>query len=180
LQLAHEERTVDIPGGAQLDSEFLRLNPRGQVPVLIDGSTIWDAQAILVYLARRYDSAARWLPSDPAEQAQVTSWLTFAANELQNGVHSLRMHALLGTPIAVEQAHTTARNSLALLNAHLSDRPYLTLGRPTIADLACYPCTALAPEGKLPLSEYPHVRAWIARLRAQSFHVPMKSVEVEL
>lgn len=60
---------VDLRGGAQKRPEFLALNPRGQVPVLVDeGQSVYDSQAILVYLARRY-ADARWLPQDALGQA---------------------------------------------------------------------------------------------------------------
>ena len=46
--------------------EFLKLNPRGQVPVLVDGDQVfWDSTACLVYLARKY-GGEQWLPTDPA------------------------------------------------------------------------------------------------------------------
>ena len=60
--------------GENRTGSFLALNPRGQVPVLVDGEvTVWDSQAILVYLARRYGEA--WLPADPAPMAEVMQWL---------------------------------------------------------------------------------------------------------
>ncbi|MDU6136334.1 glutathione S-transferase family protein, partial [Bradyrhizobium sp.] len=63
---------VDLSGGAQKRPDFLALNPFGQVPVLVEGdAVIPDSNAILVYLARRYDESGRWLPRDPLGQAQV-------------------------------------------------------------------------------------------------------------
>jgi glutathione S-transferase len=178
LRLAHDERTVDVTTGAHKRADFLALNPRGQIPVLVDGdATVYDAQAILVYLARKYDEAGRWLPHEPADMAHVAAWLSFAANEIQNGAHPARMHFLLGAPVALEQAQGAARASLALLDARLDGRRFLELERPTIADLACFPCAALAPEGKVSLGDYPHVRAWTERVRALPFYVAMPGLE---
>src|ERR1700755_1649295 len=96
LALAYEERTVDLAAAEHRQPAFLALNPRGQVPVLVDGEVaIHDAQAILVYLARAYDPRNRWLPGDPAGAARVIGWLAFAANEIQNGPHAVRFHRLL-------------------------------------------------------------------------------------
>ena len=181
LGQSYEEQTVDLGSGAQRREDFLALNPRGQVPVLVDGETIvYDAQAILVYLARRYDREGQWLPESASAMAQVIGWLTFAANEIQNGAHLARMHFLLGMPLAIERAQATAQASLSLLDTRLAQRSFLELERPTLADLACFPCVALAPEGKVPLEPYPHVQGWIARMRALPFHVPLRSVEVQL
>src|SRR4051794_27110161 len=86
LRLQHEERVVDVTAGAQKQPDFLALNPRGQIPVLVDGdTTVYDAQAILAYLARKYDPSGRWLPLDADGMGRVVAWLSFAANEIQNG-----------------------------------------------------------------------------------------------
>lgn len=177
LRLNHDERVVDVTVGAQKKPEFLALNPRGQVPVLVDAeSIVFDAQAILVYLARKHDRAASWLPLDPKEMAQVAGWLSFAANELQNGAHLARLHFLLGLPVALEQVQDLARSSLAQLDARLEGRTFLELERPTIADLACFPGAALAPGGQVALGDYPNVQAWIRRIVAQPFFVPMAGI----
>jgi len=173
-----DERTVDVTTGAHKLPEHTALNPRGQLPVLVDGdTTVFDAQAILVYLARRYDAAQRWLPLEPGPMAAIVGWLSFAANEIQHGPHLARMHYLLGVPAAIDQVHAAARETLGQLDARLATRSYLELDRPTLADLACMPCVALAPEGKLSLAPYPGVRAWVERLRAQPWFVAMPGLE---
>ena len=56
---------------------FLARNGFGQVPVLEDGgSTIADSNAILVYLAKRYDDGNTWLPADPLLAAEVQRFLS--------------------------------------------------------------------------------------------------------
>jgi glutathione S-transferase len=177
LGVPYQERVVDVLAGAQKRADFLALNPRGQVPVLVDADvTIYDAQAILVYLARRYDPEGRWLPLDARDMAKVVGWLVFAANEIQNSAHLARTHFLLGLPVEIERVQQRTRETLALLNAHLSERGFLELERPSLADIACFPSVVLAPEGKVSLAEYPHVRAWIRRMRGESCFVPMQGM----
>ncbi len=89
LGLEHEVVDVDVAHGETRSSEFLRRNPRGQVPVLKDGEvTVWDSQAILVYLARRYCMA--WLPTEAIPLAEVLQWLAVSQNELLYGLASAR------------------------------------------------------------------------------------------
>ena len=58
LGLEFEETVVNLQTGENRTESFLALNPRGQIPTLVDGDvTVWDSQAILVYLARRYGEA---------------------------------------------------------------------------------------------------------------------------
>jgi glutathione S-transferase len=178
LKVPYDEQVIDVTTGAHKTPAFLGKNPRGQLPVLVDGDDVlYDAQAILVYLARKYDAAGQWLPTAPVDLARVIAWLSFAANEIQNGAHLARLHFLLGVPVALEQVQGIARASIALLDARLQGRTFLELERPTVADLACYPCVALAPEGKVPLDRYPNVLAWIARIQTLPFYAAMPGLE---
>jgi len=174
LALSYEEVAVNIPAGAHRAEAFLHLNPLGQVPVLEDGSlALRDSQAILAYLARRYDPSGGWLPDDAEDLGRVQQWLSFAANEMHHGPNLARLHFLLGVPVDLPAVQAKARDALAHLDARLDRRKWLELDRPTVADLACFPYAALAPEGQVPLDPYPHLRAWIGRVKALPGYVSM-------
>ena len=156
---------VDLPAGAQKRPEFLAINPRGQVPVLVDqDQPVADSQAILVYLARRH--APAWLPEDALQQAHIASWLSYAANEVHQGPASARVIQLFRRPGDLEGAQTKGRQVLELVNAHLAERTWLVGEQPSIADVAVYPYLAMAEEGGLSLAPYAHLQAWFARIRA--------------
>lgn len=161
----------------QKSPEFLRMNPRGQVPVLTDGDvTIWDSQAILVYVARKH-GGDQWLPIEPAAMAEVMQWLAFAGNEVLYGMARARAIEVFGRPGSMEEAQAAGRGGLAVLEGHLKTRDWLALGRLTIADIACFPYVALAPEGGLALDDYPATRAWIDRIRALPGFVGMPGID---
>ncbi|MFX5530246.1 glutathione S-transferase family protein, partial [Acinetobacter baumannii] len=83
---------VNVRGGEHKREPFLRLNPFGQIPVLDDnGTVIADSNAILVYLALRYDEAGRWLPRDAVKAAAVQRWLSVAAGEIAFGPARARL-----------------------------------------------------------------------------------------
>lgn len=156
---------------------FLRMNPRGQVPVLTDGDvTIWDSQAILVYIARKH-GGDQWLPVAPAAMAEVTQWLAFAGNEVLYGMARARAIEVFGRPWSMEEAQATGRAGLAVLEGHLQTRHWLALDRLTIADIACFPYVALAPAGGLALDGYPAAGAWIDRIRALPGFVGMPGID---
>lgn len=165
---------VDLRGGAQKRPEFLALNPRGQVPVLEDeGQALYDSQAILVYLARRYADAS-WYPLDALSQARIASWLSFAANEAAKGPGQARLHALFRMPGDLQQAQQRAVQVLVLVDAHLARHAWLAEGAaPTIADLAVYPYVALAGDGGVDLAPYAQLAAWFARIRALPCYIGM-------
>jgi glutathione S-transferase len=168
LDLPHEETMIDIPNGEQRGEAFLAVTPLGQIPVLEDGPVrIRDAQAILIYLAGRYDPKRRWWPEDAADQGLVAQWLAFAALELQIGINVARLHFRLGVPCDLDAAQRQGEQTLALLEDRLSGREWLELDRPTIADLACVTFPARAGEAGHDLDRFPTVSAWIDRIRSR-------------
>lgn len=173
LHVDYETVPVDFMGGEHKQAEFLRLNPKGEIPVLVDGDvTLYDSQAILVYLARKYD-AESWWPSDPEAQARVMLWLSTAAHEISHGPNAARLNKLLNYDLDYDLAAKRARSILALLDNHLSDREWLELGRPTLADIAIFPYVAIARDGEIDLDRYPNVVAWIDRVKALPDYVSM-------
>lgn len=173
LGLPLEIRPVDFLGGEHKRPEFLELNPLGEIPVLEDGDLLLrDSQAILIYIARKHGSEA-WLPSDPEGLARVVQWLSTAANDIARGPNDARLHDKFGYKLDVESARSRARILLGIMEQHLTSREWLELGRPTIADVACYPYVALAPEGGVTLDSYPALRSWMTRIRELPGYIPM-------
>lgn len=165
---------VETPPEVWASAAFDRLNPLRQIPVLEDGDLVLaDSNAILVYVARRYDPTGPWLPSDPVLAAQVQRWLSISAGEIKYGPATARVIQLLNRPGDLAAAQTIANRLLAMMEAHLADRAWLVGDAVTLADIACYPYIACAPEGGVSLSSYPAVAAWIARLEALPGVKPM-------
>jgi glutathione S-transferase len=179
LGIEHEWIQVDLMKGEHKSPEFLALNPFGQVPVLVDGDTILaDAQAILVYLARKY-GGEQWLSVDAVALSQVVRWLSTTAGEIRQGPESARLyHLFKATSINIDRANQKAEFILKQLNQHLSDRQWLEFERPTIADIAVFPYVALAPDGKISLEPYPHILTWIERIKKLPGFVGMAGIEV--
>lgn len=165
---------VDLAGGAQKMPGFLAKNPFGQVPVLEDNDvTLADSNAILVYLAKRYDASGRWLPEDPVGAAQVQRWLSVAAGELAFGPAAARLAAVFGVQLDGEKAKALAAQLYTVLDRHLAGRRFLVGEAPTIADVAIYSYTAHANEGGVSLEHCANVRGWLARIEALPGFVAM-------
>jgi len=173
LGLPYESVAVDLPGGESKLPAFLKLNPRGQVPVLEDADEIiWDSQAILIYLVRK-QSDEHWLPTAPLAMARVMQWLAVSENEILYGLARARAALLFKAPWNVAECRALGTQALALLESHLTQREWLAASHPTIADIACYPYVALAPQADLSLDAYPAVVAWIRRIQAWPTYIGM-------
>ncbi|WP_224371969.1 glutathione S-transferase family protein [Hyalangium versicolor] len=176
LKLPFETIDLDFTKKEQKAPGFVaKNNPFGQVPVIEDGEvTLADSNAILIYLATRYDPSGSWLPRDPVAAARVHQWLSVAAGPLAHGPAAARRFTVLGTKLDYEGAKTMAAELFTVLDGYLAQRHFLTGDSPTIADLAIYTYTALAPEGGVSLEPYGHIRAWLARVEALPHFVPMR------
>ena len=175
LGLEYEETPVNLRNGENRTESFLALNPRGQIPVLVDGEvTVWDSQAVLVYLARRYGQA--WLPMEPVPMAQAMQWLAVAENELLFGLAHARAVVFFGRDFDLASCQAYGRAGLELLEQRLAGHEWLAAGRPTIADIACMPYAALSRMGGIPLDDFPSVRAWIDRIRAVPGFIAMEGI----
>jgi glutathione S-transferase len=167
-------RYEQTPPPALQSPAFLALNPLGQIPVLTDGDLVLaDSNAILVYLARRYDRAGVWLSDDPVISAQIQRWLSIAAGEVKYGPAIARFICVFSAPGDLAAARKIADRLLPFMDNHLAGRAFLAHDAATIADLACYSYVTHAPEGGISLDPYPNVRAWLARVEALPGFAPM-------
>jgi glutathione S-transferase len=175
LDLPYELVEVDLARGAHKTPDFLAMNAFGQVPVIEDGAlTLGDSNAILVYLASRYDHPGTWYPRDAEGAARVQRWLSVAAGQLASGPATARTAQLFRRAIDLPRVHEIAHQLFKVLDGHLADAPFLTGASPTIADLAMYSYTAHADEGGLSLESHGHIRAWLSRVEALPRFIPMK------
>ena len=167
---------LDYFSDEQHSENFLKINPKGEVPALVDGDVVLtDSAAILVYLAGKFSEKNTWWSDDLTEQAKIVDWLAFAASWIQYGVFTARAIlsfrgpynglGLESTEQTLAEAKIRGEKSLNILDGVLRDREWLANNRPTIADIAVFVYVALAPMGDISLEPYSHIRAWIERIK---------------
>lgn len=163
---------VDLAAGEHRTPEFLRRNPFGQVPVLVDGDVVVsDSNAILVYLATKMGKT-EWLPTAAVELAAVQKWLSVAAGEIMYGPCAARLITVFGAAFDAEEVIARSHRVLKLIDAQLAGQPWLALAHVSLADVALYSYIARAPEGGVDLTTYANVNAWLARIEALPGFVP--------
>jgi glutathione S-transferase len=172
---------IDVPLGAggrnQVDEAYRTLNPRGQVPTLLDGETVlWGSTGILVYLAAHFDRCERWLPRrDPAALGRVMQWLELAQNEINTGLFRARAIARFGYDGNLDAARRDGEVALRLVEGQLRKGEAWLAGNvaPTVADIACFPYIALAPDGGFDLGAYPATENWMGRIKQLPGYLPL-------
>src|SRR4029453_15023160 len=121
---------LDLMKGEQKNSEYLKLNPNGKVPTLVDnGFVLWESNAILLYLAEKFP-AAKFMPTEAQDRARVFQWLLFEQTAFRPPL-SLLMRQTRFTPVeqqakqAIDQAWTDVRTNMGILQSALSGREYI-------------------------------------------------------
>jgi glutathione S-transferase len=174
LQRPYRRVEVDIMAGASRVPEFLAKNPNGRIPTLEleEGTFLAESNAILWYLAE----GTRFIPPDALGRAQMLQWMFFEQYSHEPYVATPRFivkHLPANSPRHAELPArlNQGRAALAVMDAHLAKRSFFVGERYTLADIALYAYTHVAPEGGLELLAYPQVRAWISRVASQPGHV---------
>jgi glutathione S-transferase len=160
---------VDVLAGASRTPQFLAINPRGQVPYLVleDGRGIGESNAIAWWVAE----GTPLMPADAASRAQAVQWMIFEQTALEPNISPARFF----THIVPEQRQAHAADiprwldaghrGLAVLDAHLAQRDWVTDHGYSVADVAVYGYTHLAAEGGFDLARFPAVGRWMQRVR---------------
>lgn len=168
-----ERRTLSIDRGELRAPEFRQIAPMGHVPVLRleDGTHLAESMAILYYLAQ----GSAWWPQDPLDQARVLSWMSFEQDRHMTPLAQLRLNLALHQRGDADQEPyasyaVAARAALQVLEAQLQRQGasawVATSAAPSIADVALYPYTRMAPMGGITLDPYPAIQAWLERVEA--------------
>jgi glutathione S-transferase len=147
--------------------EVLRINPKRQVPVLIDGDVeIFDSTQIFEYLEDKYPTPALW-PKAPAERARARQ-LEHRSDEVLFP-HVIRLMGLRAVPDPIDSSDwIKARGGIeqfyATMELSLSGRSYLA-GPFTYADIAFYMAQFFAARHTVPMAaSYPNLLAWRRRV----------------
>ncbi|MFK7867850.1 MAG: glutathione S-transferase family protein [Roseobacter sp.] len=173
LKVPYDTVAVDFYPGFEHRSELmLELNPSGTLPILQAGDLILtETQAMLVWLACRFDPAGRWFPKeDPVMLASVMEWLGFSGR-LTRSIGVARLHSMVDWPADIDAALQASVEDLQAFELHLTDRvleggTWIAGDHPTVADIACFPYIALSPDAGLEHDPYPAIRNWLYAVRA--------------
>lgn len=180
LELDYSLVDVDLVNDEHKSDEFLKLNPNGQVPVLDDnGVIIYDSNAILVYLAQKYDDG-HWLPGDPVGAAKIQQWLSLAAGPIASGPATARLITVFGANFNAAEVIERSNNLLTVINSQLENHSFLVGDGPTIADVAAYAYIAHAPEGNVSLQPHTNIRSWLNRVESLKGFVGMQGTSIGL
>jgi glutathione S-transferase len=163
--------SVNLLVGDHRRPDFLRLNPAGKVPVLVDGDLVLtESAAIVMYLADKYRDKGL-LPANLKERAQAYRWIMFAVTELEQPLWRITRHTFLypeakRLPQDIILAREEFVAMAAILDRHMEGRQFIVGDGMTIADCVTAYLIDWAHEQRL-IDDCPQLRAYLARIYAR-------------
>jgi GST-like protein len=169
--IPYELAAVDFAKKEQKAPEYLKLNPNGRIPTIVDRGNddfaVFESGAILWYLAEKY---GRFLSADPKERSQTHQWLMFQ----MGGIGPMMGQAMYfqriarpnghDDPFAIKRYVEESRRLLEVLDGRLKGRDWLVGEEMSIADIATYPWARSYFWAGVDVSGLNHLNAWFARL----------------
>jgi glutathione S-transferase len=137
-----ESVTVNLRAGEHRSPEFLKINPAGKVPVLVDDDlVITESVATVLYLAEKYPHKG-FLPADIQQRSQVYRWLLFAVTELEQPLWRIARHTMiypehLRLPAEVSLARQDFTDMVAVMEEHMQGHQFMVGNTVTVADFVC-------------------------------------------
>jgi glutathione S-transferase len=169
LGIPFEREDVGGAFGRNSDPEYLAMNPNGLIPTVIDdGRVLWESNTILRYLAASYDTALLWEP-DPGKRALGEKWMDWQLSVLAPPMTPLFVQ-LVRTPAGerdmslVERSFEKAARAFRMLDAALTQTPWLGGERFSVADIPCGVLTYRWMNLDLDRPQLPALADWYARL----------------
>lgn len=165
LQLPYEQMALDMQKKEHKSEEYLKINPNGKVPALIDGDvTIWESMAITTYLAKKYQSPLA--PRTPVEDGHMMQWSFWALVDLQKPavdwlIQELFVPADKRNHQIIDDAKKVLPNLLKTLERGLEGKTYLVDERFTVADLNVASVVNLTTSLGLDISHLPNTTRWM-------------------
>jgi len=178
LDLPFELVQLDIKLGASREPGFLAKNPNGKIPAveLDDCRVLCESHAILSYFAE----GTSFVPADAYQRAQMWQWMCFEQYSLEPFIGTLRyrLGSLGQSPDEIGRERygeklAGGHRALGILDAHLTERDWVSAGAYTLADVALYAYSHVADEGDFELARFPAILAWHERVRGQPRYVPI-------
>ncbi|KAJ2931657.1 hypothetical protein H1R20_g5441, partial [Candolleomyces eurysporus] len=172
---------IDISKNTQKEPWFIKLNPNGRIPTIVDHTqgdfAVFETSAILLYLAQHFDknNVFSFNPeTEPKEYSEMLQWLFFAHGGLgpmQGQNHHFNKYAPEKIPYAQKRYVDETKRLYGVLEIRLTGREYLAgagKGKYSLADIKAFPWVKIHAHASIEtLDEWPNLKAWLERCVAR-------------
>ena len=155
---------IKVPlDGTQKKPDYVKLNPNGRIPTLVDGDlVVFESGAILLYLAEK---TGKFLPKEPKARYNAIQWLMFQMGGVGPMFGQLGhfMHAAENIPYAIKRYRDEMDRLYTVVENSLNEEGYIA-GDYSIADISLFPWMRKPSFYETSFEKYPKVEKWIDRI----------------
>jgi glutathione S-transferase len=182
LALPYEVHPIDLMAGEQKKPEYLKLNPNGRIPTIVDRDAgdfaVFESGAILVYLAEK---TGKLMPTDVKGRSRVMQWLMFqmgGVGPMMGQANVFFRYFPEKIQPVIDRYQNECRRLFEVLNTHLADHEFLA-GDYSIADIANWSWVRTYKWSGVSVDDLEHLLRWLATIAARpaaqrGLEVPMK------
>ena len=174
-----DRREYDIMNGETRTPDFLKnVNANGRIPVLEVGDRfIPESNAASYYIA----DGSSLIPTERFDHADMLRWMFWEQYNHEPNIATLRFWMRwLGVDQLTElqrlqmtPKRTAGNAALKLMDEHLAGREWFVGGAMSLADVCLFAYTHVARDADFDLASYPHVLAWVERIKGQPRYLAM-------
>ena len=164
LALPYNVRRIDFEKREQKEPWYLKLNPNGRIPTIVDhgngGFAVFESGALMIYLAEK---AGRLLPSDVKGRSLVVQWLMFqmgGIGPMMGQANVFFRYAPERIPYAIERYQREVRRLFEVLDTRLREHEFLA-GDYSIADIASWSWVRGYKWSGVTLDGLPNLSRWL-------------------
>jgi len=167
LGLPYSIRGIDFSKLEQKEDWYLKLNPNGRVPTIVDhdnGEAVWESGAILIYLAEK---TGRLMPTEGMGRIRVIEWLMFQMSGLgpmMGQANVFFRYAPEKIPYAIDRYQREGKRLLTVLDTQLAANEYIAGAEYSIADIATWPWAVGHGWAGIEIDDLPHLQRWLKQI----------------
>lgn len=180
IAIPYTLHTLDFGKAEQKEESFLKINPNGRIPAIVDTDNgdfaVFESGAILIYLAEK---TGKLLSTDPKERSITFQWLMFqmaGLGPMQGQANHFFKFAPEKIAYGIKRYTDETKRLYSVLERRLKEVPFLAGNSISIADIATWPWVHARHYIELSLDEYPSVQAWDEKLKVRPAFVKGNSI----
>jgi glutathione S-transferase len=166
--VAYETQEVNFKEKEHKSDWYMKLNPNGKVPTLVDGEfVLWESCAINDYIAEKYKPEL--LGSSVEEKALVRQWTYWSLLHVQKYFDVVMYFSMFqwGTEEASEKAKVDVVPFLTVLENHLVGKNFMVGETFTLADVNLATIMNIGMSVKIDFSAFPNIMRWMGTMQAR-------------
>jgi glutathione S-transferase len=164
LSMPYKVKEIDLTKGDQKKKSFLKINPNGRIPAIIDREennlAIFESGAIMIYLAEK---TGKLLPSDPAKKSEVLQWLMFqmgGIGPMMGQANVFYRYFPEKLQSVIDRYQNESKRLFTVIDKHLESNQYLAQDF-SIADIANWSWIRIHKWSGVEIEDLPNLKRWM-------------------